>query len=378
MRKRRYQTGSLKPAKKGGRKVWYAQWWEDGHHRAKILGPISQVTKSEAQASLAAILAPLNAGLTATAGKVVAVGEFIEKTYLPWQEMGWKESTAATTTQRVRSLILPAFRSRLLRSITREDLQEFLVLKAQTQCASVVRHLRWDLNSIFRLAQSDGLTLTNPAAALRAPRKCKAGRPKRALTEAEVLVYLKALDIRERLMARLAIVEGMRPGEIFSLQWADMDGAGVFIARRVYQGQFDTPKGNRSRMAALSDGTAELLREWHGVCSTPQEEGWVFASARPTSPLRPDNTWKKWFAPKLTKVGLEWASFQALRKTNATLMQKYGADAKAGADQRGHGVGVSLAVYTESGLSEKKAAVQALEDALEKLESPPPAEKVSA
>lgn len=79
----------------------------------------------------------------------------------------------------------------------------------------------------------------------------------------------------------------------------------------------------------------------------------------------------------MEKIGPELASFPVLRKTNATLMQKYGADAKAGADQRGHGVGVSLSVYTESDIETKRTAVQALEDAVLKVDQTP-AEKLSA
>jgi len=376
VRKRRFQKGSLSVQKIGGRKVWYAQWRENGGRRTKVLGPCSTVTKSQAQAQLAAILAPINAGLTAPPVRIVSFGEFIERVYLPWQELSWKDSTAATTKQRVQGMILPVFEHHLIRFITREELQEFLIQQARHYSISVVRHLRWDLNSIFKLAMSDGLVMMNPAAALRVPKKCQPGRPKRALTEAEVVQYLEALDLPAKLIARLAIFEGMRPGEIYSLRWSDMSGPSCYIERRVYQGVFDSPKSNRGRQAALSQGTAQLLATWHDQCLTPAD-GWVFASSKPSSPLRPDNTWKKHFLPRLEKIGLEWASFQALRKTNATLMQKYGADAKAGADQRGHGLGVSMAVYTESDIETKRTAVQVLEDAVLRVEERQ-AEKLSA
>jgi hypothetical protein len=39
--------------------------------------------------------------------------------------------------------------------------------------------------------------------------------------------------------------------------------------------------------------------------------------------------------PKLEKIGLDWATFQVLRKTNASLSKKYGVDPKVAADQRG-------------------------------------------
>lgn len=348
----------------GGRKVWYAQWWEDGSHRSKVFGPCSEITKSQAQAQLAAILTPINQGLTATAGRVVTFGEFLEKQFLPWQELAWKESTAVTTAQRINSLVLPVFKHKLLKTITREELQQFLVHRAQTHSKSVVTHLRWDLNAIFSLAQSDGLMPFNPAAELRVPRHCKEGREKRALTEEEVIAYLDALDLPERLMARLAIFEGMRPGEIYSLRWDDFGAEAAAVERRIYQGVLDTPKNNRARSAALSSGTADLVDEWRSLCPTPEPEAWVFPSSTLKTPLRADNNWKMRFKPALKKLNLEWASWQALRKTNATLMHKYGSDPKAGADQRGHGLGVSLAVYTESGLAQKRTAVEQLDRAI--------------
>lgn len=229
VRKKRYKQGSLQPYMIGGRKVWYAQWWESRNRRTKVLGPCSEITKGEAQAQLAAILAPLNENLSPTAGKVVTAGEFIEQQFIPWQELAWKQSTAMTTTQRIRALILPAFKNKLLRAITREDLQKFLFHQAQTHAESVVRHLRWDLNSIFSLAHADGLTALNPASELRVPRRCKEGRTKRALTEEEVIVYLRSLELPERVMARLAIFEGMRPGEIYSLRWEDVQDSAAAV-----------------------------------------------------------------------------------------------------------------------------------------------------
>jgi hypothetical protein len=62
--------------------------------------------------------------------------------------------------------------------------------------------------------------------------------------------------------------------------------------------------------------------------------------------------------------GVGWANFQVMRRTNSSLMKKYNVDPKVGADQRGHGIGVSLDVYTQSDREEKRAAVNTLEAAL--------------
>jgi uncharacterized small protein (DUF1192 family) len=63
----------------------------------------------------------------------------------------------------------------------------------------------------------------------------------------------------------------------------------------------------------------------------------------------------------LEKVGLGWVTFQVLRRTNARLSRKAKIDDKVAADQRGHGLGVSLEVYSLSDLEQKIEAVNRLE-----------------
>ena len=74
--------------------------------------------------------------------------------------------------------------------------------------------------------------------------------------------------------------------------------------------------------------------------------------------------------PVLEKIGMEWATFQVLRKTNASLSKKAGVDPKVASDQRGHGLGVSLEVYTSSDLEQKRAALRALEAAVRRKRKP--------
>ena len=78
--------------------------------------------------------------------------------------------------------------------------------------------------------------------------------------------------------------------------------------------------------------------------------------------------------PKLMKIGLGWATFQILRKTNASLSKKAGVDPKVASDQRGHGIGVSLDVYTSSDMEQKKEALQKLEAAVLRKPQPEPSE----
>ena len=48
--------------------------------------------------------------------------------------------------------------------------------------------------------------------------------------------------------------------------------------------------------------------------------------------------------PALAKVKLGWVDFKVMRRTNASLRHSAKVDPKVSADQRGHGIGVSIGV----------------------------------
>ena len=67
---------------------------------------------------------------------------------------------------------------------------------------------------------------------------------------------------------------------------------------------------------------------------------------------------------------MEWATFQVLRKTNASLSKKAGVDPKVASDQRGHGLGVSLEVYTSFGHGTEERGREKLEAAVLRKQQP--------
>jgi integrase len=364
MRRKRFQKGSLQTRKHGRYRVWVAFWWEDGIRRCKMLGRQSQMTRADAEGVLSAVLREINTGVVHAARPVYTFGQFVSDVYLPFGRRSWKESTAGTSEQIVKSHLVPELGKILLHAIRREELQDLLDRKAEGLSSSVVSHVRWFLNGIFKLALSDGLVLNNPAAALKIPRKCQPGRAMRSLTEEEVNLYVEVFGLREKLIARLAIFEGMRPGEILALRWRALAGEIIRVEERVYKRVLNTPKNGKKREGGISDGTLSLLKEWADLAQDPRPEGFVFPSEKLTTPLSLDNLWRRYMLPKLEKVGLGWASFQVLRKTNASLSKKAGVDPKVSSDQRGHGLGVSMEVYTSSDIEQKRAAVRKLEAAV--------------
>jgi integrase len=359
MRRRRYQSGSLK--RRCGK--WIGQWWEGERRRNRALGPISTMTKSEAKAALDQILA----GLKASQGSVtkdMSLGQFIEGVYYPFYRRKWKPSTAANNVNRVDTHVVPVFGDRRVTSFRRDDLQGFLDAKCAGGLSfSMVDHLRWDLKQMFDMAIAEDLIGRNPAALLFTPNEAKRGE-RLVMTTEEVKRCFAVLDLRELLIVQLAIIAGMRPGEIFGLTWKRVGTDYADIRQRVYKGQIDSPKTVQSvRHAALSGGLVDALEQWKARSINTNPEAWVFSSERNT-PLSRDNVLRRSISPRLKTVGLAWVNFQVMRRTHSTLMNNLGVEGKLVADQLGHSLDVNQNVYTKSPVERRKVVVDQLERSL--------------
>jgi integrase len=362
MRRRRFQRGGLSQRKRNGRLYWYLQWRQDGQPRSKELGLCSEITRAEAEVLRASIMEPINRGIMKPAKAVYTLAQFVEAVYLPVSRRKWKASTAMTTEGVIRAHLLPELGPQLLEKLTREDLQGLLDVKAAAGLSrSVVEHLRWQLHSMFRLAMGEGAIPLNPTHGLAVPRCAAQPREKRVMSREDVYRAITVLPIRERMIFRLATIEGMRPGEILGLQLHDLRDQSVKVVRRIYRGEVDSPKTGRSREVALSPTSRSLLGEWVTLLSDQGREAWLFPSENQRTPLMRDNVQRRFIQPKLAKIGLGWVTFQVMRRTNASLSHKGGIDPKVAADQRGHGLGVSLEVYAQADLEQKLQAVRKLD-----------------
>ncbi len=135
------------------------------------------------------------------------------------------------------------------------------------------------------------------------------------------------------------------------------------IQERVYRGQLDTPKTQKSiRVVALSASVREDLEDWLATSPTVAE-AWLFPSENLEKPLSKDNVLYRYMRPRLKTVGLEWVDYQVMRRTHSSLMRELGVDPKVVADHMGHDVSVNLNVYTQTSLDSRMEAVQTLESA---------------
>jgi integrase len=357
--RKRFQKGSLERV----RGEWVARWRQEGKRKAKKLGRTSHMTKAEAQTELAALVAPVN-NKRAEPSERTSFGDFVRDVYLPFYRRKWKRSTVMTNEDRLAHHLTSEFDTRLLTSLNRDELQGLLDRKSQTLSYSVVAHLRWDLKQIFDMAVAEGYLHRSPATLLFTPRECRRATP-RVMTVEEVRQMFKVLEVREQLIAKLAVLAGMRPGEIFGLKWLRLEANYADIRQRVYRGDVDTPKSVRSvRFAALSDGLLISIDQWRALSPVSSPDAWVFPSEKLTTPLAKDNCWRRGFLPKLEPVGLAWANFQVLRRTHSSLLKELNVDPHVRAEQMGHTLDVNENVYTITSLKARKEAVNVLENAI--------------
>lgn len=369
----RTQHGSLRKRKSGRAMVWLGLWWENGHRRAKTLGKLTGMTKTEAQEALDKLVRPINE----ERGTVeYTLENYTRHVVFPWYERKWKpSSTKQTTEDRICHHILKALGDRPLSSITRAILQDFLDKKAKERpqrgkegdvlSHSTVMHLRWDLKQILRMAVNDGLLSRNPADLLHTPRGTV--KETRVLTLSQAQLLISALGLRERLIVKLAGICGMRPGELIGLKWHNVKETTVTVERRIYRGQADTPKtAHGVRTVALPKSVINDINEWRLIAPNTATEAWVFPSENDKTPLWANNVWYDKIRPTLETLGLAWVNYQVLRRSAVTMLNATGdADATVVAAICGHGVDVSLNTYNKVGIERQRAAIQKLDNALQ-------------
>lgn len=365
VRRKRFQRGCLRKTKHGRLWVWIGKYYEDGRGRSKVLGHCAQMTEGAAWARLQEYLNPINETAGFRQALPTDFREYVTNVFLPQRRKKWKDSTDQTTTERFQAHLLPAFDGRQLRDLTRERLQRFLDGKTTGGLSkSVVSHLRWDLNAVFKMAADDGFIQGNPAGSLVTPKEAKTFE-KRSMTKEEIHLALSVLDLRERIVFLFAVLVGMRPGEIFALRWGRVGPDMVNILERVYRRLPSDPKTQRGkRVAAVPPDLAGDIDQWREVAIDLNPESLVFPSERGTV-LSRDNFLRRNIHSKLEQVGLGWVNFQVLRRTQASLGHKEGVDPKAAADQRGHAIGVAIDTYTMTDLETRRQAVTTLEEALQ-------------
>jgi integrase len=371
MARRRYQKGSIR--KRGKRNpVWELQWWEDfirtdgttGRRReSAILGYSSELTVKQARKEAEKKLSPLNAG-KAVPHSTLTLKEFVDQVFVPLAFPILKSSTRKRYRSTLDLHLLRAFGKQRLCDIKTVEVQRFVLQKFDGGLGwETCNHLRNLLSKVFANAKKRGhFTGTNPASGVELPERRQV-REKHVLMPEQVSRFLAVLREPARTMVLLAILTGLRVGEILALRWqdADLDRGELRVMQAVYRGCMGSPKTKGSKrtipLPETAIGTLKNLKQWtHGLIP----ERLVFPSRKGTV-INDTNLLLRVLKPAGKLAGVPWVSWHTFRRTHATLLQLAGGSAKDAQAQLGHSqITTTLGIYTIPIPAHQREAVEKL------------------
>ena len=141
------------------------------------------------------------------------------------------------------------------------------------------------------------------------------------------------------------------------------DASVIEIRHGVYRAKFASPKNGLVRPVAVPPSTATLLRQWMENAVEPKPESFVFAGET-GQPLWRSSLLEDYIKAKLEPVGLGWGELPGHAPYACQPGPPCEVDPKVSADQRGHGIGVALDVYTKSSMKDRATAAKKLEDSV--------------
>jgi integrase len=374
MARRRYQNGHIR--KRGKRNpVWELLWREDfiqgdgtiGRRLlSKVLGPVRELTRRQARKLAEEHLRPLNLGRLVPQS-TVTLQQFVETHFVPNVFPVLKPSSRERYRRTLDNHILPALGSRRLSDVGTLDLQRFILQKSQAGLSwACVDHYRHLLSKIFSMAKKWGyFTGENPARGIELPEK-KAVREKHVLPPQQISRLLSILAEPARTMALVAILTGLRIGEILALRWQDLDlvAGQLRVEQACYRGQMGSPKTpNSRRVLPLPGALIEALKARASkLDGTP--EGLLFQT-RSGRPFNPSNLFQSHLKPAGREIGAPWLNWHTLRRTHATYFQLAGGSIKDAQAQLGHSnLSTTLEIYTLPIPAQQRAAVEKLSQIL--------------
>lgn len=180
------------------------------------------------------------------------------------------------------------------------------------------------LRQMFRQAIRWQLASRNPASEVNRVRIAK--RDVQALTRSDALRLAQAADGREAAIITLALGCGLREGEIFALEWGDVDlrGPRVRVSKSLENRRtVKQTKTYQAREVVMPSWTVKAVRAWHRQQGKPAAG--VMFPGRDGGHMDPEAWYRRNYKPLVDGLGIR-ATFHSLRHTYASLLIADGAD----------------------------------------------------
>lgn len=251
--------------------------------------------------------------------------------------------------------------------ITAVDIEQFLMELERDKVSARNRQLAAIvIGSAMKHAVKLKLILHNPVRDVDKPKATP--REMRTWSSTEVAAFLKATKA-DRLHALfvLALTTGMRQGELFALEWSDVDFTGGYLTVRRSLEDLggvlrvkDTKTGKGRRIDLPKKALNALQAHRRAMLAEGHAGGFVFR-APDGGHVRRSNVVQRSFDPAIERAGVTPIRFHDLRHTHATLLLAAGENPKVVCERLGHAsIRITLDIYAHVIPTMQKSAVEKL------------------
>lgn len=291
--------------------------------------------------------------------------EWIE-TYAGRTSRGFSETTRPEYRRPITTHAMPRWKTWKLSEVEPADVRDLFGKMRREDCStSQIKKTRAALSVMFATALEDGVLRSNPILGVRIPAPRDDEEPAeekaKALTRAELAIFLAALPGDWQLFFEFLTHTGLRISEAVGLRWEHLDlgeNPKVEVREQLYKGKRKRLKSKvGERDVPLSPGMAkQLLAHRRDGYKGPKAP--VFASKAGTA-LRPENVYRRVLTPTAIGAGFgveveidgrkrtrSTISFHTFRHTCASLLFEAGRNVKQVQTWLGHAdPGFTLSTY---------------------------------
>jgi integrase len=372
MAKRANGEGSV--FKRGNR--WVAQVGSGKNRETKYFE-----TQKDANAWRHTIIEQRRQGLV-FAGSKVSLSKFLDE-WLVVAKTSVRPNTYQQYSQVVHQHINPVLGEIVLRDLRPDHVQSLYTNKlANGVSPNTTRMIHAVIHRALNHALKLGLVYRNVADSVTRPKVVR--KEMKTLNDYQVRQLIQVAESEQmRLLLWVAVVTGLRQGELLGLKWSDLDWTSrrIQVQRQVQRRKGDglvfcEPKSaSGRRVIVLGKSTIEKLREYKNnqlkerilLGEKWQDYDLIFPSPIGT-PLDPSNVLKA-YKDCLKRAGLPNLRFHDLRHSAATLMLQQGVNPKIVSERLGHSdISLTLNTYSHVLPPMQEEAAEKMDDLLTLIE----------
>ena len=372
MAKRANGEGSV--FKRGNR--WVAQVGSGKNRETKYFE-----TQKDANAWRHTIIEQRRNGLV-FAGSKVSLSKFLDE-WLVVAKTSVRPNTYQQYSQVVHQHITPVLGYLVLKDLRPDHVQSLYTNKlANGVSPNTTRMIHAVIHRALNHALKLGLTYRNVADSVTRPKVVR--KEMKTLNDYQVRQLIQVAESEQmRLLLWVAVVTGLRQGELLGLKWSDLDWTSrrIQVQRQVQRRKGDglvfcEPKSaSGRRVIVLGKSTIEKLREYKNnqlkerilLGEKWQNYDLIFPSPIGT-PLDPSNVLKE-YKDCLKRAGLPNLRFRDLRHSAATLMLQQGVNPKIVSERLGHSdISLTLNTYSHVLPPMQEEAAEKMDDLLTLIE----------